>query len=168
MTKKGSVVRDLGIGAAVGYGASMAMDAATGWYWERQGKASRRREDEIAPGGAPVLAGRKLAGWVGRKVTDDEAARIGFVVHRSLGVAYGMTAAALARAGATGLIRAGITAGTAAFLLVDEGVVGAVFTPPPWAYPVESHLRGAVGHLVYGAAAGAMLSVARRLGAMRS
>ncbi len=94
------------------------------------------------------------------------AARIGSVVHRSLGLAYGVTAAALARTG-TGPVRAGITAGTAAFLLVDEGVVGTVFTPPPWAYPIESHLRGAVGHLACGAAAGAMLAVARGLGAMK-
>ncbi len=167
MMKKGSVARDLlGIGAAVGYGASMAIDVATGRYRELQSKASRRREDEIAPGGAPVLAGRKLAGWAGRKVTDDEAARIGFVVHRSLGVAYSMTAAVLVRAGASPF-RAGITTGTAAFLLVDEGVVSAVFTPPHWAYPVESHVRGALGHLAYGVAAGAMLSVAHRLGAMR-
>ena len=66
-----------------------------------------------------------------------------------------------------GPARAGMAAGTAAFLLVDEGVVSAVFTPPPWAYPIESHLRGAIGHLAYGAAAGAMLSAARRLGAMK-
>ncbi len=166
MTKKGSAVRDLGLAAALGYGASMAMDVATGWYWEHQSEASKRREDDIAPGGAPVLAGRKLAGWVGREVTDEEAARIGFVVPRSLGASYGVAAAALARAGA-GPVEAGIAAGTAAFLVVDEGLVGAVFTPPPWAYPVESHVRGALGHLAYGVAAGAMLYVARRLGAMR-
>src|SRR3712207_8955479 len=97
MTKRGSV--GLGIGAAIGYGASWAMDQATGWYLERQSKASRRREDEIEPGGTPVLAGRKLAGWVGRDVTDDEAGRVGFIVHRSLRVAYGMTAAGLAEGG---------------------------------------------------------------------
>ena len=114
MTKKGGLVRDLGIGAAVGYGASAAMDVATGWYWERQKKASKLREDEIAPGGAPVLAGRKLAGWVGRKVTDEEAGRIGFVVHRSLGVTYGVAAAALVRSG-MGPARAGMAAGQPRF-----------------------------------------------------
>jgi hypothetical protein len=165
MTKRVSV--GLGIGAAIGYGASWAMDQATGWYLERQSKASRQREDEIEPGGTPVLAGRKLAGWVGRDVTDDEAGRIGFIVHRSLGVAYGMTAAALARAGARP-VRVGITTGAVAFVLVDEGVVSTLFTPPPWAYPIESHLRGAVGHLAYGVAAGAMLAAAQRLGALGS
>ena len=94
-----------------------------------------------------------------------EAARIGFVVHRSLGVAYGITAAAFARAGARPL-RAGIATGAAAFVLVDECVVGTLFTPPPWAYPIESHLRGAIGHLAYGVAAGIMLASAHRLGVL--
>src|SRR5918998_4674821 len=167
MKKQSSVVWGISIGAAIGYGASWTMDRATGWYLERQSETSKRREEGIAPGGAPVLAGRKLASWVGREVTDDEAARIGFVVHRSLGVAYGMTAAAFARAGARPL-RAGIATGAAAFVLVDEGIVSTLFTPPPWAYPVESHLRGAIGHLAYGAAAGAMLAATHRLGALGS
>lgn len=158
-------VLDLGVGAAVGYFGSRAMDRATGWYFERQSKESRRREEEIAPGGAPVLAGRKLAGLVGREVTDDEAAGIGSIVHRSLGVAYGMTAAALARKGVPP-VRAGLVTEAAAFLLVDEGFFGTVFTPPPWAYPVESHARGAIGHLAYGAAAGVSRSArcAKRAG----
>jgi len=143
------------------------MDRATGWYLERQSETSKRREQEIAPGGAPVLAGRRLAGWVAREVTDEDAARIGFVVHRSLGVAYGITAAAFARAG-TRPLRAGIATGAVAFVLVDEGVVGALFTPPPWAYPIESHLRGAIGHLAYGIAAGTMLASAHRLGVLSS
>ena len=165
MKKQSSVVWGISIGAAIGYGASWAMDRATGWFLERQSETSKRREQEVAPGGAPVLAGRKLAGWMGREITDEEAARIGFVVHRSLGVAYGITAAAFARAGARPL-RAGIATGAAAFVLVDEGVVGTLFTPPPWAYPIESHLRGAIGHLAYGVAAGTMLASAHRLGVL--
>ncbi len=157
---------DLAFGAAIGYCASRVMDWTTTWYRERQGEASRRREDEVAPGGGLVLAGRALAGVVGREVTEEEAARIGLVVHRSLGVSYGITATALVRRG-TGPLRAGLIAGTAAFLLVDEGVNSAFFTPPPQAYPVESHLRGIVGHLTYGVVAGALLATARRLGMMR-
>jgi hypothetical protein len=146
----------------------MAMDRATGWYLEQhQSKESRRREEEVAPGGAPVLAGRKLAGFVGREVSDQQAAKIGFVVHRTLGMSYGMAAATLVRAGVPPLV-AGITTGTVAFLVVDEGVVSTLFTPPPWAYPLQSHLRGAVGHLAYGVAAGAMLAATRRLGVIRA
>ena len=88
-------------------------------------------------------------------------------VHRSLGVVYGMAAAALVRAGAIPF-QAGIVTGATAFLLVDEGVSSVAFTPPPRAYPVESHLRGVVGHLTYGVATGAMLAITRRLGAMKT
>ena len=36
------------------------------------------------------MIGKKLAGVVGRDVTDDEVARIGFFLYRLLGVAYGI------------------------------------------------------------------------------
>ena len=121
------------------------MYRATGWYLEQhQSKQSKRREEEVAPRGTPVLAGRKLARLVGREVSDEEAAKIGFVVRRALGIAYGMAAAALARAGDPPLV-AGIATGAVAFAVVDEGVVSTLFTPPPWAYPPQSHLRGPWG-----------------------
>jgi hypothetical protein len=51
-----------------------------------------------------VLAGNKLSRLVGRHVSDQEAAKIGFVVRRALGIAYGMAATALARAGVAPLV----------------------------------------------------------------
>lgn len=167
MLKKGknlsNTLSNLGVGALAGYFGSRAMDRPPGWYFERQSKGSRRREKEIAPGGAPVLAGRKLAGLIGREVTDEEAPKTGFIIHRSLGMAYGITAAALASRGVPPA-RAGLVTGAAAFLLVDEGFVGTASTPPPWAYPVESNARGAIGHLAYGVVAGGLLATARRIG----
>jgi hypothetical protein len=120
------LVWDLGIGAAIGYGASRVMDLTTGWFFEHQSEASRRREVEVAPGGTPVVVGKKLAALAGRDVTDDEAARISLFLHRSLGVAYGVAAAALVRAGDRPF-QAGIVTGTTAFLLVDEGLSSAAF-----------------------------------------
>jgi hypothetical protein len=58
------------------------------------------------------LAGRKLARLVGRDVSDQQAAKkIGLVVHRTLGMSYGMATAALARRGVSPLV-----AGYAAFV----------------------------------------------------
>jgi len=127
---------------------------------ERDVQAARA---EDRSGRHPVLAGRKLADLAGRSVTDAEAARIGSIVHRALGMTYGATVAALTRAGMPPLV-AGVATEVAAFVVVDEGVMCAFFTPPPWAYPLESHLRGLVGHLAYGAVAGTLLAGARRLG----
>ncbi len=61
------------------------MDQATGWQFGRPSKASRRREEEVALGGAPVLVGKKLARLVGRGVSGEGAAKIDSVIHRSLG-----------------------------------------------------------------------------------
>ncbi len=87
-----NAIKDLGVRAAIGYGVSMAMDRATDWYLGHQSKESRLREEEVAPGGAPVLVGKKLAGLVGRGVSDENAAKIGTMVHRALGMTYGVAA----------------------------------------------------------------------------
>ena len=114
MTKQSSgTFRVIGIGAAIGYCASRAMDLATDWYSEHQSEASKRREEEIASGGTLVLAGRWLAGMLGRDVTDEEAEKIGWVIHRVLGVTYATVAAALTRAGVPPM-RAGIATGATA------------------------------------------------------
>ena len=109
-------------------------------------------QKEVAPGDAPVLAGRPTG-------AEDRLRR-----HWALGMSlsYGMAAAVLARAGVPPLV-AGIATGAMA-LVVDGGVMSAFFTPPPLAYPLDSHVRELVGHLGYGAVAGTMLSAVRGLG----
>jgi len=48
--------------------------------------------------------------------------------------------------------------GAAAWALVDEATALPTFTD----YPVESHLRGVVGHGTFGLVAGALLSLVER------
>jgi hypothetical protein len=74
------------------------MDRATGWYPAHHSKKPRQCEEEMTPGVTPVLAGRQVARLVGCNVSDQQAAKIGSVVHRALGMSYGMAGAALARA----------------------------------------------------------------------
>jgi hypothetical protein len=155
-------IRVLVVGAAAGYLAGQVMDKATTWFYERQSDASKRRESELLPEGAPMASARKLAGLVGAEPTDDQAGTIASTLHHSLGQLYGVVAAALTRNGVPP-VTAGLASGTAGFLLVDELANSLFFTPPPQAYPVESHLRGAVGHLTFGAAIGVLLALARRL-----
>jgi hypothetical protein len=198
--------RTLLVGAAAGYVSGLVMDKATTWFYERQSDASKQREGELLPEGAPMASARKLAGLVGAEPTDERAGQIALGLHQSLGQVYGVAAAALTRAGvppikaglvgaeptderagqiALGLhqslgqvygvaaaaltragvppIKAGLVSGLAGFLLVDELANSLFFTPPPQAYPVESHLRGVVGHLTFGATCGVILAVASRL-----
>jgi len=139
-------IRVLFVGAAAGVAAGQVMDRATTWFYERQSDASRQRENELLPEGAPMASARKLAGLIGAEPTDDQTGQLAAAMHRSLGQLYGVAAAALTRRGVPP-VAAGVATGT----------------PPPQAYPVESHLRGLVGHLTFGAATGVLLSVARRL-----
>lgn len=161
-----SLIRTLAVGAVAGYLAGRAMDQATTWFLKQQSERSRQREQALAAGGALGQGGKTIAGWLGYELTDEQAAQVGSVVHKSLGAAYGMAAALLAREGKNPL-QAGLMTGAGAFLLVDEGLNSVAFTPPPWEYPVESHLRGVVGHLTFGAVLGGLLAVARQSGMLR-
>ena len=156
-------IRVLFIGGAAGYLAGRVMDQATTWFYTRQSDASKQREGELLPEGAPVASARKLAGLIGAEPTDEQAGTIAATQHQGLGQLYGVAAAALTRRGVPP-VRAGLASGAAGFLLVDELANSLFFTPPPQAYPVESHLRGLVGHLTFGATTGALLALARRLG----
>jgi hypothetical protein len=138
------------------------MDRATTWFYDRQSDASKQREQELLPDGAPIAAARKLAGLLGAEPTDDQAGTIALAMHQSLGQGYGVAAAALTRRGVPPMA-AGVASGMAGFLLMDELANSLFFTPPPQAYPVESHLRGIVGHLTLGVVIGALLAAARRL-----
>ena len=151
------VERSIATGALVGYSASRTMDVVTTAFYARQDEASKRREQELAPGGVLLQLGKQLAAAVGRDVDDAAAARIGVGVHRTLGVGYGVLAAALVRRGWSPWT-AGLTVGAGAFLVVDEGTS----LPQLTDYPLVSHLRGVVGHAAYGLAAGALLAALGR------
>ena len=142
------------VGALVGYAASRTMDAATTLFYARQTEGSKRREEELAPGGTLVQVGKQLGQAAGRDLSDAAAGRVGLALHRTMGMAYGVVAHALARRGMRPLA-AGLTVGGAAWAIVDEGTALPTFT----SYPVESHLRGVVGHGVFGLAAGALLEL---------
>jgi hypothetical protein len=133
------------------------MDAATTLFYARQSDESKQREEELAPGGTLVQIGQQLGAAVGRDPSQAEAARIGLAAHRTLGVIYGIAANSLARRGRRPLF-AGLGVGSAAWMVVDEGTALPTFTD----YPVESHLRGVVGHGTFGVVAGILLSLIHR------
>jgi hypothetical protein len=157
-----NAVRTLFVGAAAGFVAGQVMDRATTWFYGRQSDESKRREQELLPEGAPIASARKLAAWIGAEPTEEQAGQLAEALHRSLGQLYGVVAASMTRRGVSP-VAAGLASGAGGFLLVDELANSLFFTPPPQAYPAESHLRGVVGHLTFGATLGVLLAVARRL-----
>ncbi len=142
------------VGALVGFASSVIMDQATSRFYARQSEGSKRKEEELAPGGTLVQLGKQLGQVTGRDLSDDSAQRVGVALHRTLGMSYGIAASLLVGRGVRPL-RAGLVTGLAAFVVVDEGTSISSFS----AYPMESHMRGLVGHGTYGLAAGLLLSL---------
>ena len=145
------------VGALAGYAASRTMDQATSLFYRIQTDGSKQREEELAPGGTLVELGKQLGGAVGAELTDERAGRVGLAVHRTFGTLYGMGAAALVNRGMRPMT-AGLMVGTAAWVIIDEGTALPTFTD----YPVESHLRGIVGHATVGGMIGFLLSLVER------
>ena len=145
------------VGGLAGYVASRTMDQATSLFHERQSEASRRREEELAPGGALVQLGKQLGQATGRDLSDQDAGRLGLAVHRTFGTTYGMLAALLVRRGVRPL-KAGLAVGAGAWAVVDEGTAITQFMD----YPVASHLRGVVGHGTLGLMVGLLLTLVER------
>ena len=144
-------------GALAGYAASRTMDVVTTAFYARQDDASKRREQELAPGGTLLQLGRQLGALAGRELDDAAAARAGVAVHRTLGVTYGVLATALTRRGMHP-VPAGLAVGAAAFAVVDEGTA----LPLATQYPLVSHLRGVVGHTTVGLTIGLLLRAMSR------
>jgi hypothetical protein len=154
--------KDLVLGAASGFAASFAMDAATSAYLARQSERSVRRQDELAPGGAPALFIRRAAGVADRELTVEQSEGYALVLHRTLTSAFGAASAALVGPRRSPMLSA-LEATGAAFVLVDEGLPALRIVPAPRKWPVESHVRGVIGYAVLGLGIGALLTVADRL-----
>jgi hypothetical protein len=154
--------KDLVLGAAAGFASSFVMDMATTAFLTRQSEQSVRRQDELAPGGTPALFVRRVAGVVSVEVGVAESEPYALMLHRTLTSAYGAAAAALVAPRRPPMVAA-LLATTAALVLVDEGLPMLRIVPAPQKWPVESHVRGVVGHLTLGLGIGALLSVADRV-----
>lgn len=142
---------DLLLGAAAGAAAIWLMDKATTLLYEREDDAAKNRE-ESARGGRTAYenVAEKTAKLAGIELDDDRRKQIGNAIHWGIGIASGAVYGALRnrfglRAGSGLLYALGM------FGAMDEGLMYALhFTPPPQAFPWQTHARGAAGHLVFG------------------
>jgi hypothetical protein len=100
-----------------------------------------------------------VAEAAGRKVDDQQAGRLGSLVHYGLGGFTGAVAVLLRRRG-MGALGAGVAAALTVWVAVDEGANYALgLSAPATAWPLATHARGLVGHLVLGLTTGLGLAV---------
>ena len=149
---KRSALADAVIGAAAGVAASWVMGKATSYLYERENEEARKKENEARGGKmAYGVAAEKAAELAGKELSDQQRKKYGSAIHWGLGVGAGAAYGAMRHRVPGVDWGRGIAFGLAFWLLVDEaGNTALGLTPPPQAFPWETHARGVAGHLVFG------------------
>ena len=119
----------------------------------------------VRPGASSSLvAARKVADHLDSSLSKQETERLGKLIHNGIGMAWGPVYGLLRRHGSMPPFAAGLATGTAMSLVLDEVVVPALgLSAPDQDYPILTHVRGFVAHLVYGAVAALTTEAVHRL-----
>ena len=149
------LLMDVAVGLIAGLVATWATDLAQGPLRRATPEGSKRREAQVSPGpSSSHVAARRIADRLGRPANDRRLRPVARAVHHGLGLAWGPVYCLLRRRGGMRPLGAGLAAGAALSLVVDEGLTPALgLSAPNRAYPVATHVRGLLAHLVWGAAA---------------
>jgi hypothetical protein len=146
------LIADLLLGAAAGAAATWAMDKATTFLYELQPEETKERENKTRGGKtAYEIAAEKGAKAAGRKLDKDQRKTIGKAIHWTVGVSSGAVYGLLRNRSSHVGLGSGMAYGLAMYLAIDEGLMSAAsLTPPPDAFPWQTHARGLAGHLILG------------------
>jgi hypothetical protein len=151
-------------GAVVGGGATWLMDLVTTGIQEGQSEDVTRREKAARPNGRGAVANliARIEAGVPVSLSDEQRQAAEAAVHYGLGVLPGALYATLRhRVPLLGAGR-GVVYGLLLWALNDEYLNTKLeLAAPPEAYPVETHWRGLVGHVVLGVATDTGLDLLR-------
>lgn len=147
-----AVVVVLLAGSAAGVVATWIMTRVTTVMYERENGAAREREDSArGDRTAYEVAAEKAAGLFGRTPTREQRGRWGLVIHWGLGIGAAVLYAGIRTQLESPDLRHGLVYGLAFWAVMDETVTPLLrLTPGPFAFPWQTHIRGLVGHLVFG------------------
>jgi len=156
---------DIAVGLLAGLVATKVTDLVQGPLRQATPEGAKRREARVSPGpSSSQVAARRIAQRLGRPAADRRLRPLARAVHHGLGMAWGPIYCLLRRHGGMRPLGAGLVAGAAMSLVVDEGLVPTLgLSAPNRAYPVATHVRGFLAHLVWGAAAALAAEAVYRL-----
>ena len=107
----------------------------------------------MRPAPSSQVAAEKTAESLGYSLDPRQRKLAGSAVHYGLGAAWGPTYCLLRRHGRMAPLRAGVLTGATLSLIVDECLTPTLgFSAPNRDYPVLTHVRGFINHVIYGAA----------------
>lgn len=147
------MLRDLMRGAVAGMVGTWMMDLVTTALMQQQSKKVTRREEGARPDGkgSVQLMVDRIEAVSGVGLNDEQRSLVEQWVHYALGAVPGALYV-FARERIPGVGAAnGMLYGALLFAVNDEWLNWKLgFSGPPEAYPMETHLRGLIGHLVLG------------------
>jgi hypothetical protein len=137
------------------------MDKVTTAFYNAEPKHVRTLEDNVRGGTTAYgRAAERVAHAMGRDLTRQSRERLGGGIHWALGISTGALYGLLRSRVSASHVAWGLAFGTAWWLLVDETATAALgLTPGPREFPWQTHARGLVGHLAYGAVADRALAL---------
>lgn len=154
------LVARLLLAAVAGFVGTKLMEPVAMKLYELESPDARAQEDRVRPGPPYRIAAEKTSKLVGLELGERQLDLAGMGFHYGLGVSWALVYPVLRRLG-LGPIGAGFVTGASLSLIVDEGLTPALgFSAPNRAYPLVTHLRAFVAHLVYGLGVAAVVESA--------
>jgi hypothetical protein len=159
-----TLLTDLALAPVAGYVGTKMMEPVGMKLYELESDDDRRREDEVRPGPPYAIAARKAADLAGLDLSDKQLERLSLAFHYGLAIQWAPLYAVLRRRTSLAPVPAGLATGAAMSLIADEMMTPAMgFSAPNRAYPLATHVRGLIGHLVYGLGVAATTELGWRL-----
>jgi uncharacterized membrane protein YagU involved in acid resistance len=163
------LIGDLAIASLAGVVGTKVMEPVSMALYEAEPQADREREDAVRPGPPYKIAAKKTLGAIGIDLEGDALEKAGMAFHYGLAISWAPMYALLRRSTRMNPIAAGLVAGAAMSLIVDEGMTPALgFSAPNRDYPATTHVRGFIAHLVFGLAIAAVTETAWAIAKRRS
>ncbi len=117
--------------------------------------------DAVRPDPPYRIAAERTAPLLGVQLSEQALDKAALAFHYGLAVSWAPTYALLRRRTSLRPLAAGLASGAAMSLIVDEGLTPALgLSARNSAYPLSTHVRGVVAHLVFGLAVAAVTETA--------
>ena len=155
---------DLALSAIAGYAGTKAMEPVSMKLYELESPAARAREDAARPGAPYRIASEKLTAVFGLELTEEQLNRLSLAFHYGLAIQWAPLYSLLRRRAGLGPAPAGLATGAAMSVVADELMTPAFgFSAPNLDYPLVTHVRGFLAHLVFGLAVAAVTEAGWRI-----
>lgn len=144
----------LTIGASLlsGYVATKAMEGVAMKLYKMEPDEVRNKEDEVRPGPPYNIAAKKTFSLLNIPLNEEQLKRAGMAFHYGLGIGWAPLYTILKNNSNFSSVLSGAITGASLSLIMDEGMTPALgLSAPNKKYPLTTHLRGFLAHLVYGA-----------------